>query len=198
MAINEKTAEDYALPCGRALEQVWERLDAVEAGFGDEHEVSCPHCADARDSLLALRAVTRELIDEPDPTPPDLVGRIMSAVRAEMRRGHMLELSTPLPGAVEISEQAVAAVLRFAADSVPGVRARHCRVRGVGTGPDGERIVEVELSVAVRFGMARVNEALPVVRERIAAALGARVGLVVERLDLTVADVYEDNAEGNR
>jgi uncharacterized alkaline shock family protein YloU len=198
MAVNKTTAADYALPCGRALEQVWERLDAVEAGLGDEHEVSCPHCADARDSLLALRAVTRELIDEPDSTPPDLVGRIMSAVRAEMRRGHMLELSTPLPGAVEISEQAVAAVLRFAADSVPGVRARHCRVRGVGKGPDGERLVEVELFVAVRFGMVGVSEALSVVRERIAAALGARVGLVVERLDLTVADVYEDNAEGNR
>ncbi|WP_227996031.1 anti-sigma factor family protein [Nocardia australiensis] len=196
MAVNETTEQDYTLPCGRALEQVWERLDAVEAGQGDEHEATCPHCRDARDSLLALRAATRELIDEPEPTPPDLVGRIMFAVRAEVRRGRTLSLSTPLPGTVEISEQAVAAVLRYAADSVPGVRARRCRVRGVGTGPNGERLVEVTLAVAVQFGATRVSEALTVIRERVATALSARVGLVMQNLDLTVADVYEDNSEG--
>ncbi|MEU7144807.1 Asp23/Gls24 family envelope stress response protein [Nocardia sp. NPDC046473] len=196
MAVNGTTEQDYRLPCGREIEQVWDRLDAVEAGLGDEHETSCPHCRAARDSLLALRAATKELIDEPDPAPPDLTGRIMSAVRAEARRGRTLVLPTPAPGTVEVSEQAVATVLRYAADSVPGVRARQCRVRRVGMGMDGETLVAVELSVAIRFGHTTVGAALPLVRERVSAALAAQAGLVLETLDLVVADIYEDDETG--
>ncbi|MFE3443525.1 Asp23/Gls24 family envelope stress response protein [Nocardia sp. NPDC059180] len=196
MAVNETTEQDYVLPCGRELEQVWDRLDAVEAGGADEHELSCPHCASARDSLLALRAATRQMIEEPVTPPPDLVGRIMSAVRAEVRRGRTLELPTPEPGAVEVSEQAVSTVLRYAADSVPGVRARRCRVRPAGVGADGEHLVDVELSVAVRFGPTAVAELMPIVRERVTAALPARIGLTLHRLDLTIADVYEDPSTG--
>ncbi|MET7772958.1 Asp23/Gls24 family envelope stress response protein [Nocardia sp. NPDC005366] len=188
------TTEDkeYRLPCGRELEQVWDRLDVVEAGFGDEHEITCPYCAAARDSLRALRAATAELIEEPEQTPPDLFGRIMSAVRADARRGRALDLPTPAPGKVEVSEQAVAAVLRYAADTVPGVSARHCRVRGVATASSGAHRVEVELSVAIGIGRTTVGAALPLVRERVAAALSTRVGLVLDRLDLEVADVIDE------
>lgn len=192
MAVNETTEQDYVLPCGRALEQVWDRLDAIEAGRADAHELNCPHCAAARDSLLALRAATRQMIEEPEAPPPDLVGRIMSAVRAEVRRGRTLDLPTPEPGAVEVSEQAVSTVLRYAADSVPGVRARRCRVRPAGIDDGGEYLVDVELSVAVRFGPTPVAELMPIVRERISAALPARIGVALHRLDLTIADVYED------
>ncbi|PXX60890.1 hypothetical protein DFR70_10981 [Nocardia tenerifensis] len=198
MAVNGKTEQDYQLPCGREIEHVWDRLDAVEAGLGDEHETTCPHCGSARESLVALRAATQELIAEPDPPPPDLTGRIMSAVRAEARRGRTLVLPTPAAGTVEVSEQAVATVLRYAADSVPGVRARQCRVRRVGMGTDGETVVAVELAVAVGFGRTTIGEALPLVRERVTAALAAQVGLVLETLDLTVADIYEDEAGGGQ
>ncbi|WP_256668054.1 Asp23/Gls24 family envelope stress response protein [Nocardia cyriacigeorgica] len=195
MAVNETTEQDYVLPCGRELEQVWDRLDAVEAGHADEHELSCPHCAAARDSLLALRAATRQMIEEPVP-PPDLVGRIMSAVRAEVRRGRTLDVPTPEPGAVEVSEQAVSTVLRYAADSVPGVRARRCRVRPAGVGADGEHVVDVDLSIAVRFGPTAVAELMSIVRERVTAALPARIGLILHRLDLTIVDIYEDPSAG--
>ncbi|AFU00739.1 hypothetical protein [Nocardia brasiliensis] len=198
MAVNGTTEQDYLLPCGREIEQVWDRLDTVEAGLGDEHDDTCPHCASARDSLLALRAATKELIDEPDPAPPDLTGRIMSAVRAEARRGRTLSLPTAMPGVVEVSEQAVAAVLRYAADSVPGVRARHCRVRRVGSGTDGANLLAVELAVAIRFGHTTVGAALPVVRERVHAALAAQVGLELATLDLVVADIYEDTGDAPR
>lgn len=196
MAVNGATDAEYRLPCGRDLEAVWDRLDAVEAGLGDEHETHCPHCTAARESLRALRAATGELIAEPEPPPPDLTSRIMSAVRAEVRRGRALPLATPLPGGVEISERAVAAVLRFAADSVPGVRARRCRVKPVGTEPDGRTVVDVELAVAVRAGTPVVG-VLPVVRERVCAALDARIGLRAGRLDLVVADVYLDDDAGS-
>ncbi len=191
MAMNSTSEEqDYRLPCGRELEQVWDRLDAVDAGFGDEHETGCPHCSAARESLRALRAATAELISEPEQAPPDLFGRIMSAVRADAHRGQALELPTPAPGRVEVSEQAVAAILRYAADTVPGVVARHCRVRGVAT--DDIHRVEVRMSVVIRIGHTTVGAALPLVRARVAAALSARVGLVLERLDLVVADIVDE------
>lgn len=190
MAVNHAT-EGYELPCERDLDQVWERLDAVGAGLADEHELTCPHCRTARESLLALREATQELVAEAEQAPPDLVGRIMSAVRAEVRRGQMLDLPTSEPGKVEVSEQAVAVVLRYAADAVGGVRARRCHVRTVGVGDAGESLVEVELTLAMSMGNASGGEALAKVRERVSAAAAARVGLRLVGLDLVVDDIYE-------
>jgi hypothetical protein len=190
MAVNQAT-EGYELPCKRNLDQVWERLDAVGEGLADEHELTCPHCRTARESLLALHEATKELVAEAEQPPPDLVGRIMSAVRAEVRRGQMLSLPTSEPGTVEVSEQAVAVVLRFAADAVDGVRARRCRVRTVGVGEVGESLVEVELTLAMSMGNASGGEALAQVRARVSAAAAARVGLRLVGLDLVVDDIYE-------
>ncbi len=192
MEVSHNADSDYLLPCGRDLEQVWERLDTVAAGFADDHERDCPHCASAHESLLTLRGATRELIEEADPPPPDLVGRIMSAVRAEARRGRTLEVSTPLPGRIEVSEQAVAVVLRYAADTVEGVRARGCRVRGSGPGPDGRQVVDVEMTLAVRLGGLGVERSVQLVRERVGTAAAARIGLVLGRLDVTIVDVYQE------
>ncbi|WP_116201195.1 Asp23/Gls24 family envelope stress response protein [Amycolatopsis circi] len=179
--------QDYELPCGRELETLWENLDEA-----DEHQADCVHCRTARESLLALRSATRELIDEPDPTPPDLVGRIMSAVRAEVRRGQMLDLPAAEPGSVEVSEQAVAVVLRYAADSAGNVRARRVRVRKVGVDSSGAARVEVELTLTTRLGNTSGADTLARVRELVSAAATSRVGISLVSLDLLVEDVYED------
>lgn len=191
MAVNPET-QGYLLPCGRDVETVWERLADVTAGRVDQHDLTCPDCRDARASLMALRDVTEELLaDTAEPTP-HLTGRIMAAVRAEVRRRHdMVPLPTAEPGRVRISEDAVAAVLRFAADSVAGVRARRCRVRAADTGADenGEPMLVVELSVAVSYE-SFAWRALDLVRERVTAAATTRIGPRVHRLDLIVEDVY--------
>jgi hypothetical protein len=200
MAVNPET-QGYLLPCGRDVETVWERLADGEAGRGDEHDLTCPDCGDARASLLVLREVTGELIaDTAEPTP-HLTGRIMAAVRAEVRRRHdMVPLPTAEPGRVRVSEQAVAAVLRFAADSVAGVRARRCRVHdcrvraadtagNTGGSEEGELMLVVELSVAVSY-QSFAWRALDLVRERVTAAAVTRIGPRVHRLDLIVEDVY--------
>ncbi|MDQ3578650.1 MAG: Asp23/Gls24 family envelope stress response protein [Actinomycetota bacterium] len=187
MAMNH-TTRDYLLPCGRDVEQVWERLDEVDAGRADAHELTCPHCRAARESLTILRGLTGELAVEDAVPSLDLTGRIMSAVRAEIRRHDMLPLPTPEPGDVRISEQAVASVLRFAADTVDGVRARHCVVRRTET---DDFAVEVEMSIAVSY-RGFDSLALDDVRERVTAAAGARIGVRLARLDLTLADLYED------
>jgi hypothetical protein len=196
MAVNPGT-QGYLLPCGRDVETVWERLADVEAGRGDEHDLTCPDCRDARASLIALREVTGELLaDTAEPTP-HLTGRIMSAIRAEVRRRHdMVPLPTAEPGRVRVTEHAVAAVLRFAADSVAGVRARRCRVHDcrvratdTGGGEEGELMLVVELSVAVSY-QSFAWRALDLVRERVTMAAATRIGPRVHRLDLVVEDVY--------
>ncbi|GAB3721899.1 hypothetical protein GCM10027598_36080 [Amycolatopsis oliviviridis] len=188
MAMNHAT-QDYLLPCGRDVEQVWERLDEVDAGRADAHELDCPDCRATRESLRVLRGLTQELAEDDTEPSPDLTSRIMSAVRAEVRRRDLVPLASPEPGEVRVSDQAVAAVLRFAADSVDGVRARRCRVLrspDISTGP---LAVDVELSIAIAHDFD--GDSLDVVRERVTAAAGARVGLRLARLDLTVEDIYD-------
>ncbi|MET8186846.1 Asp23/Gls24 family envelope stress response protein [Streptomyces sp. NPDC005246] len=179
-------AQGYVLPCGRDMETVWERLEPADTGLADTHDPNCEHCSAARQSLVILQDVTGRLASEEMGPPLGFTGRIMSAVRAEVRRHHMLALPGAEPGGVQISEQAVAAVLRRAADSVDGVRARHCRISVTET----EGAVEVEMSLAVayrRFSADAVDE----VRERVLAAAAARVGIALVRLDLTVEDLYD-------
>ncbi|MBN6042062.1 Asp23/Gls24 family envelope stress response protein [Amycolatopsis sp. 195334CR] len=185
MAMNQ-AAESYPLPCGRDVEAVWDRLDEVESGRADEHDLSCEHCRAAREGLLVLRSLTGELAREAVEPPPDLVGRIMSAVRAEVRRHDLLPLPTPEPGQARVSDRAVAAILRFAADSVDGVRARACKVDVTFAGA-----FEVHLEVAVSYH-AFAADALDTVRERVSAAAVARVGVTLAQLDIRIADLYED------
>ena len=180
MAMN--IASDYLLPCGRDVEQVWEHLDDVDA----EHERHCPHCTAARGSLWLLREATTQLVAEEITPPPGLTGRVMAAVRAEVRRRDLLPLPTTEPGAVRISDQVVAVVLRFAADTVPGVRARRCQVTRV---EGSEHDVRVVLSLAVRYPEFTAT-ALDEVRERVRAAADGRIGLRLTELELVLEDLY--------
>jgi hypothetical protein len=180
VAVNQ-TTEGYELPCGRDVETVWARLDDPDA-----HQRDCPHCRAARESLLVLRSVTDVMIADESAPSPGLTGRIMSAIRAEARRGDLVELPTANPGGARISEAAIAAILRFAADQVPGVRARRCRIHPVEDEPGA---IEVRMTIAVSYR--HFAGALDRVRARIDAAATGRIGVRLARLDLTVDDVYQ-------
>jgi hypothetical protein len=177
MAMNSGT-RGYLLPCGRDVEGVWDGLDSP-----DEHAVLCPDCRAVRESLLVLREATAELVaDDELAPPPGLTSRIMAAVRADVRRWDVVELPGEGPDSARISARAAAAVLRFAADGVPGVLARHCRV----VEGDGGAVVELDIAVeAAELTPATVER----VRERVTAAAGARIGWHTTTLDLTVVDV---------
>ena len=176
-----QTTEGYELPCGRDVETVWARLDDVDA-----HQRDCPHCTAARESLLVLRSLTEVMVADESAPSPGLTGRIMSAVRAEVRRGDLVALPTAEPGPARVSEAAIAAVLRFAADQVPGVRARRCRVQAI---DEDEGAIEVRMTIAVSYRHFR--GALDLVRDHVEAAATARIGVRLARLDLTVDDVYQ-------
>jgi hypothetical protein len=184
MAVN-RANEDYLLPCGRDVEQIWQRL---ETGRTDVHELDCPYCQATRESLTVLRDLTQELAEDTEAPSLDLTGRIMAAVRAGVRRHDLLPLQTPEPGEVRVSAHAVAAVLRFAADGVQGVRARRCRVSMADT---DDLAMTVEMSVAVSYRGFALH-ALDEVRARVAAAAQARIGVRLERLDLILDDLYDE------
>ncbi|MGW6442773.1 Asp23/Gls24 family envelope stress response protein [Lentzea sp. NPDC055074] len=174
---------DYSLPCGRDVEQVWEAVD-----LSDEHMRACPHCLVVQESLLVLRAATDEMAREEIEPPPDLVSRVMSAVRADVRRTEVVPL--PGDGLARISTRAIAALLRYAADGVYGVRARTCRVVEAAESTSDDPLIEVELHIAITAGKVR-HEAFDVVRQRVLTATSARIGVRLARLDLVVSDVLE-------
>jgi hypothetical protein len=176
--------EAYLLPCGRDVEDVWEHLDDNDDNDDNGHGRTCPHCLRTQQSLTVLRDLTRELADDDTAPPRDLTGRIMAAVRADLRRHELLGQEAR---GVRVSAQAVAAVLRYATDGVEGVRARRCRVTEV---PGDGLAVEVDMTVVVAFGLFALST-LDEVRARVAAAAAAQVGVRLARLDLSVEDLYD-------
>jgi hypothetical protein len=184
MAVNSPV-HGHPLPCGRLVESLF---DDVEAGRTDDHTQACAHCVTARRGVENLAAATHTLAEEPTEPPAGLVERIMQVVRLELRRGEILPLPS-VHGPADIAEHAVAAVLRYAADSVPGVRARSCRIT---PHPDRPGVVRVQMSLLVRYGAGPPAQVLGEVRRRVTAALTAQVGLAPGGIDLEVVDLWPE------
>ncbi|MGW6278520.1 hypothetical protein [Kribbella sp. NPDC055071] len=174
----------HALPCGRTVEDVW---DELEAGAAGAHLAGCPHCQTARASLEQLVEATSQLIDDPVQVPSGLLDRIMTAVRADLNLGRTIPLPTG-DAQVELSVHALAAVLRYAVDGVPGIRARQCKVE---VSPERPGAVQVWMSVSLRFGSGQVDQ-LEEARGRVALALRGQIGLELDTLDFEVVDVWTD------
>lgn len=184
MAVNSRIG-GHPLPCGRLVEEVF---DDVEAGLTDAHGARCEHCATARRSLHQLAAATRLLVQDPAEPPPRLLDRVMAAVRVELRRGATLPLPAEL-GPADVSEQAVAVALRYAADSVAGVWARSCRLE---VEPHRPGAVRIRMSLSLRYGSGPAEPMLAQVRRRVVAALSGQVGLHADRVDLELVDVWPE------
>ena len=201
MAVNklgDNRLDGHPLPCGRLVEAVFDDLDA---GRSDEHGRTCPHCATARRSLTTLLEATRALVDDPADPPPNMLDRIMQAVRAEARRGDALPLiptddtgaaAMPDLGPVDVSEQAVAAVVRYAADTVDGVRARSCHVSADPADPGALRIA---MTVSLRYGAGPVEVLIDTVRARIGNALLGQVGVLAGSVDLQIVDLWPEGGQ---
>ncbi len=238
----DPSAGTYLLACGRDVDQVQRDL---ARGRWDAHEQRCPHCQAAAASLQALADVAAAMRADRTEPSPGVLDTIMAAVRADVRRADLLPLRPPadppgpspdlastgpqppmlagpmlagpvLAGQAQVARSAVAAVLRYAADSLEGVRVRRCRIDDLdragdvdsddpgapdrprlGAGPDdpgpvssGRVRVRVELGVALLYRTGRVPDLLAALRERIAAAATAHTGWIVDRIDIEVDDVY--------
>jgi uncharacterized alkaline shock family protein YloU len=188
MAVTGSPGPEEVLPCGRAVEPLWQQvLRGTPAP--DEHQVRCPFCTAATSGFAALAEVTRaERADGAVTAPQTLRARVMAAVRAEAGRGRPLDVERTPVGRTELSRRAAIVVLRHAADTVTGVRTLRCRVLD-GRPDEGRRALRVELEVAVPFGAA-VPDLVEELRARVRAVAGRVLGLPVETVDVTVEDVY--------
>ena len=178
-----------AAACGRSALRIWEDIGRPP----DLHTSSCPACLQARSSLEALYTATVTLRDHdlrhPALRPPrGLKDAVVEVACSQVRRGVRLQVAGARAGTVEISELALAAVVRDAARTVGGVRARRCRVDLVpGTGSG----LRIHLRTAVAPGV-DICRAMDFLRGNIRSAVAASVGVVPHTVHLTVEDLYDD------
>jgi hypothetical protein len=183
----EITPEIALLACGRDAALVWDR---AEAGLPlDTHGRDCPHCSAAYADARLLDATVHRMAAEPVPVPPSalevVLGRVMGAVRTELRPEEALLLDSPL-GPNRLARTAAAGVLRAVVDTMDGVRARSCRIDQ--PGPD--TAADVTLTVAARFGLDLASAAARV-RQTVFAAGEQLLGLPLRRVDIEVVDLWE-------
>ncbi|WP_432186471.1 Asp23/Gls24 family envelope stress response protein [Streptomyces sp. Tue6028] len=178
---------DDVLTCGRRLSRVWEH--ARDSGApADPHPTECPHCHAAVQGLAALNTATTALRQRTPPSTQHLIARVMDLVRQEVRPGPMLPLNDPTRGP-QITEHTAAAVLRRAADAIPGVTAASCRIRRT------DADVAVRVSITLSAGLDRpLPETAEQVRRSLMDAAEQTLGLAVTAVDCTVIDVQPSAA----
>ncbi|MDQ0734860.1 Asp23/Gls24 family envelope stress response protein [Arthrobacter agilis] len=197
MALNE---DQPRLGCGRIIDDVWASIDQPPTA----HEQTCPDCQSARLALHHLETVTESLRerdrDDPALQPGIRVKEaIMMVARAEVRRSRRTPLATTALGVIDISEQALSGLIRFAASTLPGVRARRCTITSTQTAPqsaaepaaavDAEN-VRITLTVAISSGV-RIPATMDLLRERVNAVVQAQTSITMQQIDIIVEDLYD-------
>lgn len=183
------TAPERVLPCGWAVSSLVDLATGndtadIPADSRDaEHVRSCPYC---QEELVVLRrrwSAVRSAANRRVRTPPGLVGRTLSTVRAVRGglTGRHAEATQP-GGVVRIAESAMMLLARrMARDVVDGLAG--VRFRGLSGDLDG-----LQVRVAVRYGMA-LAEVTTRVRHEVGAALESTLGAAAPPLDVLVDDV---------
>jgi len=198
------------LPCGRPVGVLWNQ---IAHGGADEHASGCEYCQAALAQIRPLLttpgdpadpADLADLADPADPAdlagdmtrdraaervrpPADLPRRVMTVIRAQLPPAPRVMLPGAPGNRLNISEQAVAFILRAAGDSVDGVRARSCRLTPAAPGTSTD--ADLELSISLRYGMP-ATAAARAVRAAVRAAARAQLGLMLDRVDIDVVDIH--------
>jgi hypothetical protein len=172
------------LPCGHPVDTLWSH---IAYGTSDEHALECEYCQAALSQIRPLLAATGELAAQRVRPPADLHRRVMTVIRAQLPPAPRVMLPGAPGNRLNISEQAVAFILRAAGDTVDGVRARSCRLTPAATGASTD--ADLELSISLRYGMPAPAVARAV-RVAVRAAARAQLGLTLERVDIDVVDIH--------
>lgn len=189
MALNDEPGGDALEPlaCGRDAAVVW---DHAEEGTLDEHERSCPHCAAAIADQRRLDGLVHRMAAQRLEPPPSVLDRVMGAVRAELRPHDVLVLPSP-HGPARLSRAAAAAVLRHVVDGMDGMRARSCRIEQDEAAGGAAGSARIALGVVARFGVDLASVTARV-RQMVLAAGEQALGVPVERVDIEVVDVFDE------
>ncbi len=188
---------DNRLGCGRDIDDVWSRTDQAPT----VHESHCSHCQAARHSLSDLNDATQQLKsqDVQDPAlhlPSELLNKVTSIARAEVRRGNRIPLHRPnqtQEPTLTISEQAIATVIRHASDQLPGIEASRCTARTDEDTPGSAQTpvtIAVELYVSVS-ATSPIPDQITELRTKIIDALHTEIGLDAATIDVFVQDLHD-------
>lgn len=199
MAMNEGKPR---LGCGRLIDDLWASIDQPAT----IHERTCRDCQSARAALEHLEAVSRSMRerDRGDAAlrPGSRVREaIMAVARAEVRRSRRVTLATTPLGTIDISEQALNGLIRFAASTLPGVRARRCAILGSPTpqsspeGPPSGVVVDggdvrITLTVALSSQVG-IPATMTLLRERVGTIVQAQTAITMQQIDIGVEDLYD-------
>lgn len=201
---------DSLLACGHSLDSVWDTLGTDPT----PHQKNCTYCQEARKQLTAVDKATRELreSDESDPQMklgPAFTATIMDIARAEVRRGRKIPLTDGEVGEVNISEQALTALIRSALEEMPEIHARRCRIdvrMNDSAGADSSEPMEptelvpqqdvgetmhVNLRVATLASVA-IHETVEHARQLVSKRLLDVLGTTVDTINITVEDIFDD------
>ncbi|GAA1496384.1 Asp23/Gls24 family envelope stress response protein [Paeniglutamicibacter kerguelensis] len=195
------------LGCRRSIDRIWATIGLPPT----PHEKTCELCQSARARLEELSEATRSLRENDLHNPAmkprlGITKAIMDVARAEVRRIARILLHTSREGNTEVSEQALASVIRIAAAEIPGVHARRCHIdirpanndpscdiaspgsTGTAHHPGPHLIVTLRVAAATGINIPRTVDAL---RQRIGTAIPACVGIGTGTINITVEDLYD-------
>ncbi|MHA3704705.1 hypothetical protein ACXR2U_21240 [Jatrophihabitans sp. YIM 134969] len=170
------------LPCGRDPLDV---ADHATHGTLDEHESTCPFCAEvvAAARLSAKLGTEAAAVEVPAPSR-DLVSTVMRSVRTELRTAREIPLDSP-DGAAFATDHVVAAVLRDALDAHSHLIVSSCRIELLADG------LGVRIEAVGRYPDDLRAEATGA-RDLVIATLLSDFGLVATAgVDVAVVDLIE-------
>lgn len=196
------TGTSTQLGCGRSIDLIWDHLDQEP----DAHEATCPFCRAARTDLADLADATHRLRHDDSHDPhlqagAEVVDRILTIARSEVRRGRRLPLLKPTADqttSLTISEQAVTTVIRRVGDATGNVQIRRCTVRlnnddtmtgSLSVSPSAS-IVDITLRVSVSVTTV-IPQVLNDLRVAITTAVDHQVGITVRSIDAIVEDLFD-------
>ena len=185
------------LECGHSLEELSVYVDTGE--FSDPgHLTECPECQAGLASLRRLAVLGDELVNADIAAAgsgtDDWMQSILDNLRLELRPGRDIPVRPDTPGDILTeTEGSISALIRSAADSLPGTAAGKCRLEGDISTPGSP--ITVRVDVAVVFGHP-LDERAAAVRRGIAATLARHTELNIAAIDVTVADVLEPGFPG--
>ncbi len=194
------------LPCGVAVDDLFDQIADRHAPRDPEHQAHCPHCNATLAELLQLWSPLQALAAEHVQAPPGLVTKVMRQVRALGSSVGYGLLQTER-GVTRVAASVLAAVARLEAQSVPGValalgpgRALSGASAADVAGPDAASTSRVgvagtstviDLDIAVRTG-ASIPELAARVRTAVRHGVAAITGVQVRNVNINVIDVIED------
>ncbi|MHA7276508.1 Asp23/Gls24 family envelope stress response protein [Arthrobacter sp. HLT1-21] len=119
----------------------------------------------------------------------------MMVARAEIRRGRRAPLDTTALGTIDISEQALNGLIRFAASTLPGVHARRCTIITPGTKPSSTDPVDVaDIRITLQVALSstvKIPATMKLLRERIGSVVQGQTTISMKQINVIVEDLYD-------